>query len=94
MTIFEIITIYSVFLILIGALIFNKVRQLWNSITMAKAYNLNKRLPSQEQVNRALDAFKKAYQKKLKTHKMNSKNNDDDDEIDENDPSYGDMMFQ
>jgi hypothetical protein len=93
LTLFETIVIYSVFLILVGAIIFKRVKELWNSVTMAKAYHLDKKLPSQEQVNRALEAFKKAYQKKLKTNKMNSKNNDDE-EIDENDPSYGDMMFQ
>jgi len=90
MTIFETITIYSAFFLLIGWIIFRKVRELWNSVTMAKAYHFKTKLPSQEQVNRALDAFKKSYQKKLKNHKMSEEGN----EVDENDPSYGDMMYQ
>ena len=66
---------------------------MWNTVTMAKAYHLNNtKLPTQAQVNRALEAFKKSYQKKLKNNKMDKEENKD--KIDENDPSYGEGMYQ
>ena len=83
----------GIFIPLVGYLIYRKVNELWNSITMAKAYHLkDTKLPTQAQVNRALENFKKSYQRKLKNNKIGDTENKD--ETDENDPAYGDVMYQ
>ena len=75
---------------IIGYLILRKVAEMFNSVTMTKAYHLhNEKLPSVKQVDKALESFRKSYQKKLRSHGMNVKK---DDEVDENDPSYGNMF--
>jgi len=90
LTIIEIIVhliIYITFLALVGTLIYRRVKEMYDAVTMAKAYHLhNQKLPSVKQVDRALTAFRKSYQKKLKTQKM-----DVEDDSNEHDPSYGNM---
>ena len=74
---------------IIGYIILLKVAEMYNSVTMANAYHFhNTKLPSVKQVDKALSSFRKSYQKKLKSHKMDKK---EDDDGDENDPSYGNM---
>jgi len=88
---FESATAIIVFIGLVGYLIYRKVNEMWNTVTMAKAYHLkNTKLPTQAQVNHALENFKKSYQRKLKLQKMDNS----EEEIDKDDPAYVDIMYQ